>query len=125
MTTPAEELRAAATVLRAALPGDLVATPRLVMTDAETISGVAFCVDHLLPRDFEHEFAACDHCEVIDCKYERLAKLVLALLLARDPLAAWLDFEARHEDYTLAEFGHRTIRDHVLATARAISGGTP
>ena len=93
--SPADELRAAATKLTASLPGDLTATPRLVMTDAETVSGIAFCVDHLLPRDEEHEYSACDHCEVIDCKYAALAELLLALLLGRDAAAFVLDDAAR------------------------------
>jgi hypothetical protein len=124
--TSAEELRAAATLLRKALPGDLIATPRLVMSEAETISGIAFCVDHRLPLDDEHEYAACDHCEVIDCKYERLAAIVLALLLSREPLADWLEADARFirnvaPEPELAEkhFGA------ALATARVITGGTP
>jgi hypothetical protein len=86
-----EELWQAAATLRETLPGDLTATPRLVMTDAETLSGIAFCVDHLLPLEGEHELSACDHCEVIDCLYEPLAALLHELLLAREPLADLLD----------------------------------
>lgn len=114
------ELHAAATLLRNPLPGDLTATPRLVMTDSETISGIAFCVDHQLPDNEEHEFSACDYCEVIDCKYEALASLLHSLLLARPPLASLLE---SWEGVGISE--HHAMPDdfaHTLAFARVLNG---
>lgn len=85
--TPAQELRAAAARLRETPPPFLAMPPRLVMTDAETVSGVAFCEDHQLPDDAEHRHSACDNCDVIDCLHESLAGLLAALLAARGHLA--------------------------------------
>jgi hypothetical protein len=119
---PADELRAAALTLRATLPGDLNVTPRLVMTDAETVSGTAFCVDHLLPRDEEHEYSACDNCAVLDCWHPALAELVHVLLLARPPLAAVLE---SWDGVEISE--HHAMPDdfaHALAFARVINGGS-
>lgn len=125
MTSPANELRAAATKLTNPLPGDLNATPRLVMTDAETVSGIAFCVDHQLPRDEEHEYSACDYCEVIDCKYAALAELILGLLVARMRGADLLEDAAKAlPDAAVSpdpRFGEQVM--HALRFARALNGG--
>ncbi|GLZ09606.1 hypothetical protein Acsp03_70720 [Actinomadura sp. NBRC 104412] len=119
-------LREAAARLRMPLPGDLTARPRLVMTDAETISGIAFCADHLLPCNEEQELSACNHCEVIDCLHERLAELLHRLLAAREPLAAWLDAVAGGWEMS-AELapggsGARFARHPAFAVARSIVG---
>lgn len=121
--TPADELRAAAPKLIADLPGDLNATPHLVMTDAETVSGIAFCADHQLPNEFPHEYSACDNCAVIDCFHERLAELLLGLLLARQPLAAWLEDASKHAATAVAPHNQELIADpNALAFARKILG---
>ncbi|TDD97567.1 hypothetical protein [Actinomadura rubrisoli] len=122
--TPAAERHTAATKLRKLLPGDLSAPPRLVMTDAETISGIAFCGDHLLPFDEEHQHSACDKCEVIDCKYAALAELVLALLLGREAQAVSLETVAAswpvHEART-STAAAGSARRHALRIARAVN----
>lgn len=40
-------------------------------------------------------------------------------------LSRWLRAEARHEAYTLAEFGHRSASPHAVALARAINACRP
>jgi hypothetical protein len=127
MSTPADDLRAAATLLAAPLPGDLNAAPHLVMTDAETVSGIAFCADHQLPREFPHEYSACDNCAVIDCGHARLAELLLALLLGRDSVAFVLDDAARMYEGLASSHSQDVAKRAVwypLAFARAITGST-
>ncbi|KAB2347295.1 hypothetical protein [Actinomadura rudentiformis] len=114
-------LATAAEKLRTTLPGDLSATPRLVMTDSESVDGIAFCVEHLLPLDGEHTYSACDNYWVIECHHESLAELIHTLLLARAPLADWLhDWEG----FEIREDG--PMPDDLkaaLSIARTVNGG--
>ncbi|MFC9973612.1 hypothetical protein ACFVH6_22225 [Spirillospora sp. NPDC127200] len=135
--TPATELRAAAALLRKPLPVFLDVPPRLVMTDNETVSGIAFCEEHLLEGD-EYRYSACDNCDVIDAIHDGLAELIAALLNTRNAQAAWLDMEARRaaEIYHVGDgdihgCGERLPEDgecdcfaDALAIARAINPPT-
>lgn len=110
----ADLLRRAAKVLRirvARLSVDLQAPWRLVVTDAETLSGIAGCRRHELDPAW-----SCDYCETIDVGRERTAEYLdvmqPAVALA---LADWLDSAARDTD----EFGS-DFEPHAFQTARAI-----
>jgi hypothetical protein len=112
--TPAEELRAAAAKVRIELPGHLRPAPFIVLTDSESPTGIAFCEVH--PDDDEAwEFTACLDCEVFEAHNEKLAALILSLLQAREPLAAWLEGAANR---TPTEVTYRA-----LLFARALNGG--
>lgn len=110
MMTPVEQLRAAAKVLREtasnATPGpwSLLSYQIVGLYDeaADSVTDVAFT-----------------YWSEQNARWVRLASPALA-----EPLAAWLEREARNEEYSLAEFGHRTIQRDTLAVARAINGGT-
>lgn len=114
------ELRNAAVLLAADLPGDLSAQPRLVAGDGETISAIAWCAEH--PKgDYgaggSWADTACDMCETVEFYYEPLAALVFALLRARKPLASLLADEARmHEALPEGECCD------ALTIARAVNG---
>lgn len=103
MTTPAEELRAAAVLLRrhAEMAESLMPGPwRVVITDSESSTGVASCPDHASLAQFSLD--ACDYCDVVETHSESVAAYTatvhpdvgLALADHLDAVAAsaeWLD----------------------------------
>jgi hypothetical protein len=112
------DLQAAAARLSKPLPSDFNAPPRLVMTDAETVSGIAFCAHHDLPLEGEYAYTACFNCEVIDCLQSDVAELLHSLLTARWPLAAWL------EECIADVVTKPTLLRRALAVAHAINPQT-
>lgn len=120
--TPAQELRAAAKAAGVELAPHWRHTPRLVQTDSEGIDGIAFC-PKVHATSGEDEFSACDWCEVIEVHNETLAILIVSLLAAREPLAAWLEYEADRVADHPAEVQPHTVNAYALAVARALLGG--
>lgn len=116
------ELRSAAVLLAADLPGYAAAQPRLIPDDEEA-SQVAFCIDH--PEGTDREGVpwlalVCGRCVVVECHWEELASLLVALLRARRPLAALLEDDAQiHESMPGADEGPPCL---ALTAARAVLG---
>ncbi|GAA0970010.1 hypothetical protein GCM10009555_018170 [Acrocarpospora macrocephala] len=108
--TPADEIRAAADLLRATIPGqpaDVVA--RVVQSDSENMDAVAFC-----DQPAHEPYDTCDHCHTVEVHSVQLAALIAALFNAREPIARLLEIhtEICHGD------GCATVN-----VARALNGG--
>jgi hypothetical protein len=122
--TPAQELRAAAKAVSVELAPHWRHTPRLVQTDSESIDGIAFCPQPHATSG-EHEFSACDSCEVIEVHSDELAALIVSLLAAREPLAAWLREEGKRVAHVARDPRNQEIiaDQRALKAARVINGG--
>ncbi|GHH67494.1 hypothetical protein GCM10017673_14570 [Streptosporangium violaceochromogenes] len=121
--TPAEELRAAATLLRTPLPPYLAgAQVRVIQGDSERMDTLAWCrvTDHGDDGDGE-----CENCKVVEVLQPVLARLIAALFTAREPLARLLDDAADRLGF-FASLGERALplAEYELAVARALLGTT-
>lgn len=118
-TTPAQELRAATDMLRKRLPAYLTASARPVQGDSERMDAVALCiVDHS-----DYPASALECCWVFEVGHDGLAEQVVALLNARESLAALLDWAAEQADMNpLLPPRRRLDLTTALTAARAING---
>lgn len=123
-TTTAEDVLAAADVLRQILPGRFNNPPRLVRSTSERLDAIAFCDRHAAGSGDEWEHEADGRCcEIVDCYDPALAALIVALLRARLPLAELLGHYAETAVNFHIPVGE-TAADLVAAVngAREVSG---